>query len=175
MKTIKTIVYEYHELSDKAKTKAIEEYSEINTNYDWWYLTFDEFKTLGIKVTGVDLYRKEIGIENIVPYEEIAYNICHEFNGNSIYERAIQFSIDFEALKRKYEVDNNGFTFNEKKQDNYQDEYDDLTFEFKVDLCNEILDWLNNEYEYLISEEGIADTIVANEYLFTEDGRIFKY
>ncbi|NMB83292.1 MAG: hypothetical protein GYA14_15900 [Ignavibacteria bacterium] len=49
------------------------------------------------------------------------------------------------------------------------------------DYCQEIADELNNwlyrrleqEYEYLTSEEAIIDTIEANEYYFTEDGKIY--
>lgn len=175
MKTVEIKLYEFKELDLLKQQEVLQKYCDVNVWDEWWDCTFDELKTLGIKVTGMDLYRKEIGIENIVSYEEIAYNICHEFNGNSIYERAIQFSIDFEALNRKYDVDNNGFTFNEKNQDNYQDEYDGLSFEFKVDLCSEILDWLNNEYDYLTSDEAIISTIEANEWMFTENGVRYDY
>jgi hypothetical protein len=39
------------------------------------------------------------------------------------------------------------------------------------------MDWLyltlEKEYEYLTSEETIKESLIANEYDFTEDGKIY--
>ena len=36
MKTIETVVYDFDELSDEAKQKAINNLSDINVDYGWW-------------------------------------------------------------------------------------------------------------------------------------------
>jgi hypothetical protein len=41
------------------------------------------------------------------------------------------------------------------------------------DLAGELYNTLEREYEYLNSDEAIADTLRANEYEFTVDGEIF--
>jgi hypothetical protein len=38
-------------------------------------------------------------------------------------------------------------------------------------LGDEIYKDLKKEYEYLISDEAVAETIISNEYDFTENGR----
>jgi hypothetical protein len=40
------------------------------------------------------------------------------------------------------------------------------------DTCRAIYRRLEKEYEYLTSDESIIETIHANEYEFTEDGKI---
>ena len=39
-------------------------------------------------------------------------------------------------------------------------------------LLNDYLSLLSNEYEYLISDEAIKETITANEYEFYENGKL---
>lgn len=39
----------------------------------------------------------------------------------------------------------------------------------RLDICDEILDMLEKEYEYLTSDEEIAETLRANEYTFNEE------
>jgi hypothetical protein len=50
---------------------------------------------------------------------------------------------------------------------------DELNAEFQRALGEEYLSILRKEYEYLTSEEAIIETIQANEYEFTEDGKMF--
>jgi hypothetical protein len=40
-----------------------------------------------------------------------------------------------------------------------------------VDLRKEFLKQLKDEYEYQTSEEAIVETLEANEYLFTKEGK----
>jgi len=55
MKTIKIRLYEFAELEEKAKDKALKELSDINVNFDWYDTVFYDFqaivKTLGITLT----------------------------------------------------------------------------------------------------------------------------
>lgn len=39
----------------------------------------------------------------------------------------------------------------------------------RLELCDEILDMLEKDYEYLTSDEAVAETLEANEYLFNEE------
>ena len=41
---------------------------------------------------------------------------------------------------------------------------------YKKLIAEEVLTSLTNEYDYLISEEAVIETIEANEYYFNEDG-----
>jgi hypothetical protein len=42
------------------------------------------------------------------------------------------------------------------------------------DLCNAIYTDLRDEYEYLTGEEAVIECAEANEYLFTENGSIYR-
>jgi hypothetical protein len=54
MKTIQLNLYEFAELEEKAKQKAIEDHRHINVDYSWWDFTYDDFinicQTIGITV-----------------------------------------------------------------------------------------------------------------------------
>src|SRR5689334_19678539 len=54
MRTIRTKIYKFSELTEDAKKKAIENLSDINADYSWWdfvYEDFDQFCSLiGIEV-----------------------------------------------------------------------------------------------------------------------------
>ena len=43
----------------------------------------------------------------------------------------------------------------------------------RIELCREIYSDLKDEYEYLISDEQVEDTLKANEYEFLADGTIY--
>jgi hypothetical protein len=50
----------------------------------------------------------------------------------------------------------------------------ELESEFEADLISEYAHMLQREYDYLTSEEAIRETIEANDYDFTEDGKLFN-
>jgi len=54
MKTIEVTLYEFKELSPEVQKKVISRESNINTDYDWWDATYDDFatfcETIGIEV-----------------------------------------------------------------------------------------------------------------------------
>lgn len=45
MRTIRTKVYQFNELTEQAKQKAIEKNRDINVDYDWYSYTIDEMKS----------------------------------------------------------------------------------------------------------------------------------
>ncbi len=49
--------------------------------------------------------------------------------------------------------------------------------EIVTEALRDLADWLyrqlEREYEYLTSDESVEETIIANEYTFTEAGRRF--
>ena len=95
MRTIETVVYNFDELSEEAKKKAIESMADINVDYEW-------------------------------------YEFIYEFDK----------------------------------------ELDTLEYNFQQSLSEDYLSMLKKEYEYKTSEEAIIETIKANDYEFTEDGKL---
>ena len=50
-----TTVYQFDELSDKAKEKAREWYRSGALEYEWWESTYEDAAQVGLKITGFDL------------------------------------------------------------------------------------------------------------------------
>lgn len=54
MRTVRTKVYKFSELSEQAKEKAIESFYNINVDYEYWDSTYEDFKlfceTIGLTV-----------------------------------------------------------------------------------------------------------------------------
>lgn len=159
MRTIETKIYRFEELSDLAKENAIQNYRELNSHYDWYEPTLDMFSSqFGIVIKSFDLYKKEIELDFKYNLDEICKSFVYEFNNNSIAEIAKDYLESIDVQLSLDEPDD--------------DVMEDMEALFVKDLEEEILSWLDNEYEYLQSEEYIVQTIEDNEYEFTEDGKM---
>jgi hypothetical protein len=156
MKTAEITIYTFAELSDKAKEKALEYLSDINTYYEWWDYIYEDAENIGLRITSFDTYQGEITGELCLSISEIATNII-ESHGKDC---------------GTYKVAQALYATRHGKENRYKDgSGNDDTF--KNSLLAEYLSMLSREYDYLTSEESIIETIEANEYDFTEDGKIF--
>lgn len=148
-------LYLFNELSDKAKQKAIEKLWDINVDYDWWDSAYEDAANIGLKITGFDLGR--------------AQSITGDFT--ELPENVIA-----NILKDHGETGPTVHTAMNYKATIWEDEEGDRSEDAEHELLNDLLQdyWimLRNEYEYLISEAAIVETIEANEYEFTENGEM---
>ena len=151
MKTIEIKAYEFSELNKKAKDKVLCEFIDINTNYDWWDIVYGEFDYLGLKVNTFDIYRQTIDIEFKNDIKDFCNNVVNDWHDTDI----VNICDDYLA---------NGNNSN-KENGSY----------YKRLIADEVLTTLANEYYYQTSNEAIIDTIEANEYLFTENGKSLNY
>jgi hypothetical protein len=83
-----------------------------------------------------------------------------------------QFLADRDALIEKYGEGNpiDGYAVKEEYLNEYDSDLDDLESEYHHDINQEMLKMLRDEYEYLISDEAVIESIEMNNYEFTEDG-----
>ena len=58
MRTIRTKVYKFSELSETSQQKAIEKLFDINVDCDWWEFVYEDFKNL-CKTIGIDVDLKK--------------------------------------------------------------------------------------------------------------------
>jgi len=63
-------------------------------------------------------------------------------------------------------------TVTEENEDDFDDDCDDLDADFLKSLLEDYRIILSKEYDYLTGEEAIKETIQANEYEFTEGGKL---
>lgn len=157
MKTIEVKLYQFEELSDKAKNKARDWYRSCGLDYEWWETTYEDAATIGLKI-GSDLERNADCVGTWTKYPiEIADAILSN-HGESCNTHKLA-----KAFKEAYKPNDDEETADERH----------LVAEFHKAILNEYAKMLQEEYEYLMSDEAVDDSIIANEYEFTEDGKRF--
>ena len=173
MKTVTTTtnVYKLHELSEEAQDKAIRNLSTINVDYEWWLATFEDAEAVGLKIESFGLDRN-LGAKGhlTLPAEDVAITISNRHGeGCETYDIARQFLEDHGPIFADY-MDEEGENYESSE---LGDRMMELESEFEADLISEYAHMLQREYDYLTSEEAIRETIEANDYDFTEDGKLF--
>lgn len=181
MKTIRTKVYQFNELTEQAKQKAIEQFSDINVDYDWWQSTYEDAANIGLKITSFDLDRRRHAKGEFLDCaNEVAAKILIEHGKDcETYKTAQRYLQDVEDVKKdakdNYNEDEELMEFDEFLEETKGSELDDLADNFKQSLLEDYSIMLQNECEHLQSYDAIKDTIIANEYEFTKDGKRFNY
>ncbi len=202
-RTIRTKVFKFNELNEDAKQKAIESFSDINVDYYWHESVYDDFKelckTLHIEVdtkktyfngfshqgsgssftAWVDVKKCMSAIRDekwkeYAPLEKLSF---YDVTRNMLRIADI-CTCNIEPSNRESSVKVN---FDYTKYSNYETPNVDEVLEEIETFFEDVADTLNNwlyrtlekEYEYQTSEAAIIETIEANDYEFTADGRQF--
>lgn len=172
MRKIEVMLYEFSELNEAAKKRAVERFREINVEYEWWDCTYDGMAESGIIIREFDMYRGTIE-SNIDDKYQTAQTIISDF-GEAMEFSIIskQFLTDRDALVKKYGEGNqiDGYSVKYEFYGEFDRDLDDLESEYHETLNEAMLQFLRDEYEYLTSDEAVIDSIEANKYEFTEDG-----
>ena len=172
MKTIKTTLYQFQELSKEAQTTVIEKNRDINVDYDWWNCTYDDALTIGLEITGFDLERNKHCNGKLSDSGTETANLILDNHGEECdtYTLAKEFLNDWSKLVATH---SDGVKLDEVTEGR-EYEFDNLAYdleeEFLKDLLNLYADMLEKEYEYLISDECIKESLIVNEYDFLETG-----
>ena len=174
MKTVEIKLYKFEELSEEIQAKVLSNQIEINVDYEWWDFTYEDAKTIGLEIEGFDLYRGDITTNIMTDPNGIAILIIGNHGKEcDTYEEAIHYLANQSKLVEKYSDGMNKDIVIEDNEHDYDLEIDEVENEFMTGLKNAYLSILQNEYEYLRSEEAIKETIESNDYDFTEDGDIY--
>jgi len=174
MKEIKIKIYKFSELSDEAKENALNRLYDINVVHEWWEFTYEDAKEAGIKITSFDIDRASYVKADIDDVHETA-NLIIKNHGEhcETHKTTKEFLADYDKLVEKY---SDGVNKNRVAEDNeyeFDGEADDLEDEFRKSICEDYRIILQKEYDYLTSEEAVIESIEANEYDFTDDGKIY--
>ncbi len=175
MKTIEITLYKFNELSEKSQQNAIENNYNINVDHDWWALTYDEAETVGLKINGFGLDRnKHCNLEFYYSAFEVAELIKEDHGENcNTYKKAVSFLNNWSKLVEKYSNGIETDIVSVLKEADFDEEADNLEEKFKNSLREDYAQILQDELEYLMSEEAIKEALIANDYDFTEDGKIY--
>ena len=172
-------VYKYDELTEEQKEKALERLYDINVDHDWWEFYHEDY---AIELKEFDIYRGSIDIDFTKSAQDTAAYIvanhgekCDTYVTSAHYKKQDdELAKQYDELEKQYQA-----TEDEEKCDKIAEEQDDidekrseLAQEYRGELAQDILSNLRKEYDYLTDREAIEETIRANDYDFTEDGRI---
>lgn len=170
--TTTRILYKFDELSDKAKETALDRYRYINTGAgtEWWDQTYEDAANVGIKIEGFDTGRSCAIDGKVEDTEQTAHSIVKEHGEEcSTYKTAAEYLKERDAIiQRAGDSNDSEDSLDQDEVDNLLDE---LGEEFTKSILQDYLTILRDEMEYLESDEAIQETIEANDYEFTEDGK----
>lgn len=187
MRTIRTKVYKFDELSEQAKQVAIEEHRDINVDWDWYEPMFEGFKE---QLEEVGFYDVDIFFSGFYSQGDGA-----SFDGKI---NPLKFA-ETENEKRVAKLIDNGllegFTIektsyashysHEKTRyvDVWRDDRKNIDSVLvslcekieakRLELSKQIYNDLYKAYEELQSDEFISETLVANDYEFLSNGKMF--
>lgn len=174
MRTICKNVYSFDELSEDAKRKAIEKCYDINVCFDWWESTYEDAKNIGLQIASFDLDRNRHANGHFLESgTECAFRILAEHGETcDTYKTASNFIADWNKLVEKYSDGIHTDKVTEENEYDFDNEADELELQFLKNILEDYSIILQNESEYLMSEEAIIETIEANQFEFYEDGKL---
>lgn len=163
MRTQEIKLYQYSELSEKAKEKARNWFLDGEWfDFEWDNLREDA-KNVDIELDSWE-YRRYLKAELLSAPETVCDKILKEHGEVcETYKTAKKYKEKFAELLKLYENDD----------PSYDDQYEELKEEFLKDISEDYRILTDKEFEYTESEEYIKDTMEANEYEFLEDGTRF--
>jgi hypothetical protein len=163
MKTIEIKLYKYEELDKQTREKVIENYRYINVEDAFWYDWIkDDFNRLGLEIQAFDLNRNTATIE-IGDFQIASIKIIEEFGDSvAIKQTAKNYLDEHNKIESNFEDDEDCFIELEKLDEEYEKEYSE-----------DILSYLRSNYKWEISDEAVINTIEANDYDFTTNGKIY--
>lgn len=159
-------LYKFSELPTDIQDKVIEDLCLINVEYfDWWKTTYEDADQVGLKITGFDIdIRKTIKGEFIQSATYTANAIIANHGENcDTFKTAQKYLTELTTLKN---IDSVHLMPGEESDTT------DIDNEFLKAILNDYWDLIKGDYEYRTSRESIIETIEANEYEFTIDGKM---
>lgn len=197
---VETEVFKFDELSEEAQETAIEKFRENNLDYEWWEYIYADAKTIaslmGIDIdkiyfSGFSSQGDGACFEGSYEYKKGAPKAVREYA--PLDDELVRIANELQAIQKKRfyglyaSVRQSGHYMHENctsidvyerrtLRDGYEtDEY--AGEEVDNDICDALKDlmwWiykrLENEHDYLNSDEALKETIKDNEYEFTVDG-----
>lgn len=172
-------VYKFGELSDEAKERALEDNRYVLVeDYAWYDFIYDEADMIGIEIEEFDLDRRYIKIRlntSVLNSVESAMQwfgeSTEEYKLVKSYYDAIMKLADSDEVKEYLEEnpDDDAYDaiYNMSLDDRFYDEYIN-------DMKRVFLRMLENEFNYLTSDEAIIEHFNINDYEFFENGKIFN-
>lgn len=177
MTTKEIKLYGYEDLIKPENSEILEnvlqENSYLNTDYEWYELTYEDAKSIGLKITSFDIYRGDITGSFIFNAFDVADAIISNHGeACETYKTAKEFLDSANPLNDELEKIEE---YNSPRGYDLEQEIGDLAEQFEDSLLEDYLIILRKECEYLESEEAILQTIESNDYHFEANGKMNNF
>ena len=190
-------VYEFDELSEAAKEKACQQVGDSVTDNDvWWEDIFDLFVER-CKEYGMDVYGEDICFEGFWTQGGGASFVCNNIDlkkllhtlGIQVEEKVLDYIYDVNIIRTSDQayheqtvrteilIDEDALAEEEVGIIEYIRNIAN-TLEFKLealkdDLCHQLYNDLEQQYDYIHSAVYVEELAQVNEMLFLADGTIY--
>lgn len=162
-KQVTVTAYTFDELSDKAKDKA-RQWMREGIDVDWWSdQVTEDAAQVGIKIESFDVGRAQECELSFKDSAHLTAKAIMENHGDAC-------DTTFAAAEYLKENGESQRLYDSGLEQDGDDKLQDAEETFAKALSAAYLTMLREAYEYAYSDEAVDETILANEYLFTEDG-----
>jgi len=171
-------VYQFDELSEEVKEKVLDDCRFIMVEYfNWWKFVYEDAENIGLEIVEFDLDRMSIVIklntsvlDSIEKAMEYFSNDSKPFTIAKSYYDEIMKLADSDEVKEYLEENPDDDAYDAI----YNLSLDDLFYDdYVYDMRKVFLKMLEEEFEYLTSDEAIIEMFEANDYEFFETGKVF--
>jgi hypothetical protein len=187
-------ITEWQNFNQEVANKIIEKFQDINTDYDWYEFLIEHF-TEKIEKLGFTVCTDEvqfsgfhsqgdgasfIGSVNILDYlkstrQLTKYSALRRAIDNNLISEDIEIYRTNSHYSHEKTCALDSIEYYDEVTEKVENQITNLEFEIeekREELAKDLYNDLYNEYNYLISEASIIETLIANEYDFDEDGDI---
>lgn len=153
-------VYEYHELSERAKERARDWFMQGDDGQFDWDCLKDDAKTVFLELHGTHRYRMSGAFMNDARHT-ISAILSNHGQECETYKTACRYKKELDAL-----------AWTEEKGDDWdEDAYNEKCEEFLNEILEDYRILSEKNDEYRASDEYITEMMQANGYTFDENGR----
>ena len=169
-KIIETTVYTLEEMpAGKGRRRALAWLAEAVTDDNWWDTTYQDALDVGLKITGFDLYRRGINAEIETSAPEVAETITGNHGKDcATFKAAHDYLRELDTVGPACDAEDGS-----EERNTWEAKREEIDGDFLKALRAAYLKMLDDEYEYLQSEEHYIEMAEANDYTFTESGKPF--
>ena len=181
MREMTTMVYSFNELSEAAQDRALNAFRDIDVDGDWYENVYYTIRTAG-KLLGLEIGDIHFDTDLYCIFDAhyryvrgASAAVCKEFSWADDLHKVAK---DLQALQKRHFYSlscavTEGRTTNRYSCFRFGEDYE---CEDLGDIIDDFAHWarilLCDDAEYRTSDEAIQEAIEANEYEFTEEGKL---
>lgn len=186
MQKVTIEIFKFNELSADAQQVAINNLCDINLYDNWWNPIYEDAKEIGLQIKGFDLDRNRHCSGRFI---STALRCAQDIIANhgtecATFSRAKSFIEEWNGLLNKWNgkidgITPDGYNYyitfeNDATEYDFDLDLQDFEDDFLRSLLHDYSIMLQNECDYLQSDEAIKEAIISNDYDFLITGKKYN-